>query len=127
MNRRGLFVLVFALAASLVSAENLTPEQLEKHLEEGKAFFLDVREPDEIRTNGSVPGYVNIPLGQLEKRMGEIPKDKAVVTICARGVRAGKAADLLAKAGYKIAGSCGLMEYKEKGKKLVYPEDKKEK
>jgi hypothetical protein len=27
---------------------------------------------------------------------------------------------MLTKAGYKTLGSCGLAEYKEKGKKLVY-------
>ena len=44
-------------------------------------FLLDVREPDEIKELGSVPGYVNIPLGQLASRLKEIPKGKAVVTL----------------------------------------------
>ena len=126
MNRRGFFALAMFLAASALQAETLTPEQLEKHIEEGKAFFLDVREPDEIRKLGSVPGYVNIPLGELEKRISEVPKDKVIVTMCNRAVRAGKAADLLTKAGYTVAGACALNDYKEKGKKLVYPEDKAE-
>jgi rhodanese-related sulfurtransferase len=44
-------------------------------------FFLDVREPFEIERLGSVKGYVNIPIGQLEARLKEIPKDKFVVTL----------------------------------------------
>lgn len=43
-------------------------------------FFLDVREPKEIEELGSLKGYVNIPLGELEKRIGEVPKDKAIIT-----------------------------------------------
>lgn len=37
-----------------------------------------------IRHGGPIPnlfeGYVNIPLGQIEKRLSEIPKDKAIIT-----------------------------------------------
>ncbi len=43
-------------------------------------YFLDVREPKEIEDLGSLKGYVNIPLGQLEKRMNEVPKDKTIIT-----------------------------------------------
>ena len=43
-------------------------------------FFLDVREPKEIAELGSLSGYVNIPVGELEKRMNEVPKDKTIIT-----------------------------------------------
>jgi predicted sulfurtransferase len=49
-------------------------------LEKGQIFFLDVREPQELETLGTFEGYVNIPVGQIEKRLGEIPKDKTIVT-----------------------------------------------
>jgi hypothetical protein len=49
-------------------------------LEKGEVFFLDVREPDELVKLGTLEGYVNIPLGQIEKRLSEIPKDKALIT-----------------------------------------------
>jgi hypothetical protein len=49
-------------------------------LEKGDVFFLDVREPRELAELGTFEGYVNIPLGQIEKRLNEIPKDKAIVT-----------------------------------------------
>ena len=58
----------------------LTVEEIEKALENKEVFFLDVREPKEIAELGSVKGYVNIPLGQLEKRLSEIPKDKLILT-----------------------------------------------
>jgi rhodanese-related sulfurtransferase len=60
---------------------NLTPEEIEKAIARNDVFFLDVREPKEIVELGSVKGYVNIPLGQLENRLSEIPKDKLVLTL----------------------------------------------
>ena len=35
---------------------------------------------DPIQELGSIKGYVNIPLGQLESRLKEIPKDKLIIT-----------------------------------------------
>ena len=49
-------------------------------LEKGEVFFLDVREPKELEELGTFDGYVNIPLGQIEARLEEIPKDKAIIT-----------------------------------------------
>ncbi len=43
-------------------------------------FLIDVREPKEIEELGSLKGYVNIPLGQIESRLNEIPKDRYIVT-----------------------------------------------
>jgi hypothetical protein len=49
-------------------------------LDKGEVFLLDVREPKELEELGTFEGYVNIPLGQIEKRLAEIPKDKAIIT-----------------------------------------------
>jgi predicted sulfurtransferase len=49
-------------------------------VEKGEVFFLDVREPKELEELGTFEGYVNIPVGQIEGRLSEIPKDKAIVT-----------------------------------------------
>lgn len=82
MRRLTPLLVLTAAAVSIVSAQTISTEELEKYLEKkDKIFFLDVREPDEITKLGSVPGYVNIPLGQLEKRLGEVPKDKLIITL----------------------------------------------
>jgi len=63
-------------------AREISSDELAKLLEQpGKVFFLDVRERAEIASLGSVKGYVNIPLSQLEARIKEVPKDKLVVTL----------------------------------------------
>jgi len=56
-------------------------EELQKFIkEQANVFFLDVREPKEIKELGSLKGYVNIPVGELEKRLKEVPKDKTIIT-----------------------------------------------
>jgi rhodanese-related sulfurtransferase len=59
---------------------------------------LDVREDDEW-TAGRIDGAVHIPLGQLERRVDELDRNRPVVTVCRSGGRAGKAADFLSAAG----------------------------
>ena len=51
-----------------------------------KATVLDVREPGEYRV-GHLPGAVNIPMGQLTGRFGEIDRSKPVHVVCASGPR----------------------------------------
>ena len=57
-------------------------------------FLLDVREPDEF-AEWVIPGAVNIPLGQLEARLSEIPADEHILVICAKGARAQAGAEIL--------------------------------
>ena len=49
-------------------------------MQDKKVFFLDVREPKELEESGSYEGYVNIPMSQLESRLGELPKDRPILT-----------------------------------------------
>ena len=50
-------------------------------LVERGAYIIDVRNEDEFE-EGHIKGAVNIPLGQIRKRMDEIPKDKPVYLHC---------------------------------------------
>lgn len=118
-------LLVFSVTLSF-GQKKLSPDELEKALEKREGiFFLDVREPGEIQKLGTIPGYVNIPLAQLESRLNEVPKNKPIITACNHGVRAGRAAAILEKNGFQVLGACGLEEWKEKGKKVIYPEPAK--
>jgi phage shock protein E len=63
------------------------------------AQIVDVRSPEEFR-DGFYPGAVNIPVGDLPRRLGEIKKEQAVVLYCASGGRSGMAARMLKQAGY---------------------------
>jgi rhodanese-related sulfurtransferase len=86
--KRLTLALAFAVVAFAQDASKQTEvrkitdaEDLAQLLKDQKnMFFLDVREPKEIEELGSLKGYVNIPMGELEKRMGEVPKDKTIIT-----------------------------------------------
>ena len=45
-----------------------------------RSLLLDVREPKELEELGTIEDSINIPLGQLEKRLGELPKDRLILT-----------------------------------------------
>jgi rhodanese-related sulfurtransferase len=62
-------------------------------------ILVDVREPGEFK-GGFIPGAVNIPLSVLNKRLGEIPKDRHVLLYCRSGMRSKNAARILLKNGY---------------------------
>lgn len=61
--------------------------------------LIDVREPDEV-AGGSLPGAVNIPLGDLPGRIGELDPSRRVVLLCRSGGRSGQAAEFLAGSGF---------------------------
>jgi ArsR family transcriptional regulator len=48
---------------------------------DGLATVIDVRPPEEF-AQGHIPGALNIPLDQLERRLGEIPNDREAVAYC---------------------------------------------
>ena len=66
--------------AGTPKAERMASDDVQALLDAGKVFFLDVREPHELEELGTLDGYVNIPLGQIEARLAEIPTDKAIIT-----------------------------------------------
>jgi len=63
-------------------------------------FLLDVRDADEVAEFGVLPGAVNIPLGQLRDRLGELPRDRRIVAYCQKGLRGYLAACALRGHGF---------------------------
>jgi rhodanese-related sulfurtransferase len=70
------------------------------------AFLLDVREPVEL-TVESVPGAINIPLGQLRKRLDELPRDREIHIICRSAQRAYYATRILLQNGFNARNLSG--------------------
>ncbi len=65
--------------------QNIQPAEL-KNLLSSDCCLIDVREPVE-HTEEHVEGAKLIPLGQLEKRVGEIDIDSPIVVMCRSGKR----------------------------------------
>ena len=72
------------------------------------AFLLDVRQPVELVVE-SVPGAVNIPLGELRARLGELPRDREILVICRSAQRAYYATRILLQNGFKARNLSGGM------------------
>lgn len=50
---------------------------------------------------GHLPGARLVPLGELERRLAEVPKDRSVLVVCQVGARSLAAAAFLMAAGYR--------------------------
>lgn len=65
----------------------------------GEFFLLDVREPDE-HEEFHIDGSTLIPLGQLPRRLGELPRGRRIAVYCAVGGRSGRATEFLRAQGF---------------------------
>jgi NADPH-dependent 2,4-dienoyl-CoA reductase/sulfur reductase-like enzyme/rhodanese-related sulfurtransferase len=95
--------------AGMVAADVLRGDMPLAHWEAtDDAFLLDVREPVELVVE-SVPGAVNIPMGQLRSRLGELPRDREIHVICRSAQRAYYATRILLQNGFKARNLSGGM------------------
>jgi len=75
---------------------------------EDEPLIVDVREQDEFAA-WSIPGAINIPLGELAARMPTLPTDRELVAVCRSGNRSTRAADTLAHSDRQVANLAGGM------------------
>jgi rhodanese-related sulfurtransferase len=61
--------------------EAVSRKDLISRLRDGLVTVLDVRPEDEFAL-GHLPGALNIPLGKLEQRLGELPADREIIAYC---------------------------------------------
>lgn len=82
-------------------------------------LIIDVRRPDELTKIGGFPVYLSVQIKDLENNLAFIPKDRTIVTVSNHAARSGRAADLLASKGYRVAGTVGAQTFEEQGGKLT--------
>ena len=68
-------------------------------LNKGKVSIVDVRKSDEFSA-GHLRDSKNIPIDDLDKRVGELDKSHPVLVVCQSGVRASRAAGEFRRAGF---------------------------
>jgi len=99
----------------------VVPDALAGLLAGGKVTVLDVRSDAEWR-DGRIKEAKHIYVGELEKRIGDVPAGKPVACICSTGLRASLAASILKKSGfgdvYNVLG--GITAWKAKDYPLLY-------
>ncbi len=99
----------------------LVPDALAGLLSAGRITALDVRSDAEW-AEGHIKEALHVFVGELERRINEIPRNMPVACICSTGLRASLAASMLKKAGisevYTLLG--GLSAWIAKDYPLVY-------
>ncbi|HEX8459408.1 MAG TPA: rhodanese-like domain-containing protein [Pyrinomonadaceae bacterium] len=56
--------------------------ETQKAVADGSAVIVDVRDEASYKAS-HIKGSLSVPLQQFDKRMGELPKDKLIITYCA--------------------------------------------
>ena len=70
-------------------------------LDSGSEFFiLDVRSQDELEKEGRIPNSQHIHITQLQKRLGDIPRNRPVFIFCGSGLRSTIGASILQREGW---------------------------
>jgi rhodanese-related sulfurtransferase len=104
--------------------EPVTREELDRRLQDGDGLVvLDVRPADEYAA-GHLPGAVSIPVGELRRRLAELPRDREIVAYC-RGpycAFAHEAVTLLREEGFSARRlEDGLPEWQAAGLAVTRP------
>jgi phage shock protein E len=104
----GIFLIAILLVGGLGGKAD--PHKVKVLVEESGARLLDVRTKDEF-SSGHLDRALNIPVGDLERRLAELGDDKAkpVVVYCASGMRSGNAKRILVRAGFEDVHDLGSM------------------
>jgi len=85
-------------------------------------IILDVRTPDEFK-EGHIEGAILIPVLELDNRLGELSKDKSIITYCKIGIRSRNAANILVKNGFtQIYDMGGILDWIDKGYPVIEEE-----
>ncbi len=98
-----LFVLFFGNSLAATEMQDISQDDLLKGLQSKSiALLLDVRNFQEFR-QAHIAGAVNIPLPELQRRLGEIItfREKKIVIYCRSGRRARIAMAILHNSGFK--------------------------
>lgn len=63
------------------SLEPISRKELLARTKQGLVTVLDVRPPEEYQA-GHIPGAINLPLGDLKKRLKDLPKEQEIIAYC---------------------------------------------
>ena len=90
--------------------ENIPAQNWEAWVDETGGRVLDIREPFEWE-QGTLPGAMLIPMGEIPDRMAELSPDEALLVVCRSGGRSQQVAMYLTMNGYaRVANMAGGMK-----------------
>lgn len=101
-----LIVIVFIMVQKMFPTKGVASigtDELQQRLKvhgNERPELIDVREPHEYKS-GHVPGFRNVPLGQVKREVPSLPRDKEIVVMCRSGARSMQAVKVLKKSGFE--------------------------
>lgn len=101
----------------MIQVNELSPSEVLKNIQDG-SVFIDVREEYEIaELDYDIPSKLNIPLGEIQVRLNEFPKNKPLIIGCRSGKRSMQACMYLKMAGYNNVQNLkgGIIGWSENG------------
>ena len=65
-------------------APRITTDELKRRMDAGEKFaIIDVRNPEAwAESNVTIPGAIRLPIGELDRHLPQIPKDRPIVAYC---------------------------------------------
>jgi len=87
---------------------SVEPEEAAERLRSREAVVVDVRTRGEWKA-GRIRGAVHVPLHELSARIGGMPRNRTLITVCRSGHRSAVAARKLRQAGYEVENLRGGM------------------
>ncbi len=99
------------------STTTMSVKELSERLHKDSSLvILDVRTQPELESHlGKIDGVINIPLSELEARLGELEdyRNNLIAVICKIGIRSGIATQLLIQNGFNAKNVLGgMLEYR---------------
>jgi len=112
-----LSAILFVSCAQNSDENSITVDQLREQMSsDTNLVILDVRNPDElIGPLGHIDGVINIPVQELESRLGELQeyKEREIALICRTGRRSGIGTEILLRNGFSAKNVLGgMIEYR---------------
>lgn len=122
-------LLATIILAGLLSCQSSKPgfrsvsvDDFQHLIADSSVIRLDVRTAKEF-DEGHIPNAVNIDVLQpdfLQKALSSLPRNRTIAVNCRSGKRSKKAAELLAKKGYKVVElDAGFNGWIEEGKEVT--------
>ena len=100
-----------------MQVEEIEPKEALADVQSGEGVFVDVREHYELDEVKYGMEFMHIPLGEIQERISEFPKDKMIIVGCRSGKRSMNACMFLKMQGYKNVRNLegGILNWVETG------------
>lgn len=70
-----------AIAAGPADVPRVEPAEVKRLAEKGEVFLIDTRNKDAYDFEHA-EGAISVPIGELESRLADLPKDKLIAAYC---------------------------------------------